>query len=151
MKPSIYLAGPIIGLTFGESENWRDYVKGKLPEMACFSPLRCSEHLLRHRGALIETSYEDNPMTSADGIMVRDHLDVMNRDLTFCFLTGAPRVSIGTVMELGFAYAHRKPVILVMEKTGNIHEHCMVRKAGVFSTDDLDEGIELAKAILLPN
>jgi nucleoside 2-deoxyribosyltransferase len=153
MQPSIYLAGPITGLTFGESESWRDLVKRSLKQAGidCFSPLRAQEHTLRHRGILLATSYEDDPMTSADGIMFRDHWDVKTRDLTFANVLAAKEKSIGTSMELAWAYAYCKPVVLVMEKTGNVHEHCMFRKAGVFSVQTLGEGIELAKAILLPS
>jgi nucleoside 2-deoxyribosyltransferase len=150
MQPSIYLAGPITGLTFGQSESWRDYVKGKLDgnyKVKCFSPLRAQEFLKDH-GIITPHPYDENPMTTGDAIMTRDFWDVQRTDLTFANLLGAPRQSLGTVMELGFAYALRKPVILLMEKSGNVHDHAMVRKAGAFTTDNIDEGIELVKAML---
>jgi nucleoside 2-deoxyribosyltransferase len=62
-------------------------------------------------------------------------------------MAGATRVSIGTVMEIAWAHAYGKPVVLVMEE-GNVHDHPMIRECSPFIVHTLDEGIELVNAIL---
>ena len=45
-KPSVYLAGPIKGLTFDEGQEWRDVITDMLePEIDAFSPLRWKQVL----------------------------------------------------------------------------------------------------------
>ena len=65
-------------------------------------------------------------------------------------LLGAERVSIGTVMEIAFAHAYRKPVVAAMEK-GNAHEHAMLCEAIGFRCATLEEAADVARAILLPD
>ena len=153
MTFKVYLAGPITGLTYGEAESWRDYIRTSAHrldnQIKWYSPLRQQEHL-REQGVLIATYSDDNPMTSRHGIMTRDAWDVRTCDLMFCNLLGATKVSVGTVMELGMAFAWNKPTVLVMEKHGNVHEHVMVDNALTFRTDNLDAGIRLTADILLP-
>lgn len=146
----VYLAGPITGMTYDGSESWRRVAKSFLePEIKAYSPMR-QQDFLRNVGVLTANGPALDSTTTDDGIMVRDHFDVMTSDLVLVNLLGAmERVSIGTVMELGFAYAHRKPVVLMIEDTDNIHDHGMVRKAGVFRASTLEEGLRLTKSILL--
>lgn len=149
MTFKVYLAGPISGLTYDGAQEWRGYVKDRLaPKIAAYSPLR-SKQYLRTEGVL-EQSYEFNPLSSDRGIMTRDHWDCMTSDLIFCNLFGADRVSIGTVQEIAWAFAYRKPLVVVMERQGNAHDHPMVREAIGYRTDDLDEAIHVARSILLP-
>jgi hypothetical protein len=60
-------------------------------------------------------------------------------------------LSIGTIMELGWADAYRKPVVVAMEAEGNLHEHPMVREAIGYRLPTLDAALAVTKAILLPN
>ncbi len=58
------------------------------------------------------------------------------------------KISIGTVIELGWADAYRKPVILVMEKEDNPHDHPMVREIAGYYVNTLTAGLELTIALL---
>ncbi len=58
------------------------------------------------------------------------------------------KISIGTVIELGWADAYRKPVILVMDKEDNPHDHPMVREIAGYYVNTLTAGLELAIALL---
>ena len=148
-KPKIYLAGAISGLTYDDAEAWRHGVASALsPDIECFSPLRNKQYL-RSEGVL-EQSYPHSAFSSDRGINTRDHWDCMTSDLIFVNLLGASRVSIGTVMEIAWAYAYRKPCVVVMEPSGNVHEHPMIREAIGFRVQTLEEGIVAARAILLP-
>lgn len=62
---------------------------------------------------------------------------------------GAKKVSIGSVMEITWADAWRKPIIIVMEKD-NVHAHAMIKEVAGFIVSDLDEAIAIAIAVLSP-
>jgi nucleoside 2-deoxyribosyltransferase len=151
MNFKVYLAGPIKGLTYNEATNWRDTVRDSLPStVLTYSPMRGKQRLQEiTSGEKIKCAYEDNPLTSAKGINMRDYFDVASSDAVFVYLKGATQVSIGTVMEIAWARAFNKPVILVMEKEGNIHHHSMLLYPCGFHVETLEEGIDCLKALLL--
>jgi nucleoside 2-deoxyribosyltransferase len=145
--PSVYLAGPISGLSFDASETWRHEFKRHVGHaLTCLSPLRGKDYL--RANGVIEQSYEA-PLSTDRGIMTRDHFDCSRADLIVCNLTGTERVSVGTVMEIAWAFAYRKPLILIMEP-GNVHDHPMVREAVGFRASDVEEAALLALGILTP-
>lgn len=145
MKPSLYLAGPVIGLTNLQANEWRDYVSGQLQGFIdCYSPLRA------RKMDFYTGSVPDMPLLTDKGITVRDRSDVMRCSGLLVNVMGANVVSIGTCIELGWADAWRKPIIMVMEKK-NIHNHPMVRDLAGYIVHDLDEAIALAKTLFLPN
>ena len=148
-KPSVYLAGPITGATYGECTDWRGYVTTELePDIISFSPMRHKSYLSGE--TQIGDSYEHTVLSSQRGIFARDSYDCSKVDMVFVNLLGATRVSIGTVMEIAWAWSYRKPIILVMEDTGNIHEHSMLKEACPFRVTSLKEGVNTVKALLLP-
>lgn len=144
----IYLAGPINGLTFDGAQGWRTYFTDKIDQqIACFSPLRGKEYLTM-RGPL-EGSYAEFPLSSDRGITTRDRADCMGADLVVFNMLGAQRVSIGTMVEFGWADAARVPSVLIMEKAGNIHDYPMVREIAGFRVDNLEDAIAIAEIVLL--
>lgn len=145
---TLYLAGPITGLSYGESVNWREYVSNHLPEyIAAVSPMRGKQYLDKEQ--VIALSYEDIPLSCRKGITCRDRYSVMACDMLFVNLLGATKVSIGTVMEIAWADMLRKPIVLVMEKEGNVHEHPIIQEVVGFHVHTLDEGIAIADATLM--
>lgn len=123
----IYLAGPITGCSWNESEDWRDEFKGiKIPNVECFSPLRGKQYL-QHE-TQISDRYDEMTMSSAKAIMSRDFFDVSTSAAIVVNLRNAKRVSIGTVMEIAWAYQRRIPIIAILEKE-NIHNHSMLDEA----------------------
>lgn len=145
----LYLAGPITGISYRDSTDWRKYVAKKLPpQIKVISPLRGKTYLRTKKQ--IKTSYENIPLSSAKGIASRDRFDTMRCDALLVNLLGAKKVSIGSVLEIGWADAFRKPIILAIEKEGNPHDHAELKEVANFIVDNLDEAIELAIKILLP-
>ena len=146
----MYLAGPIAGLTYDEGQDWREYVQGKMdPQIRSISPLRCKRERLVRTGTITD-SYEDFALTTQKGITTRDRFDCTRADLVFINLLGAKSVSIGTCIEFGWADAARNPIVMVIEKKSNLHDHPMIRDIAGFRVESLDEGILIAEAILLP-
>ena len=147
----VYLAGPITGLSYDGAQDWRDVAKRVLAEshVKAVSPLRSKEYL---RGIPALTAdcagYGDlNCMSSPRGIMTRDHYDATQSDALLVNLLGSTRVSIGTVMEIAWAWDNGLPVVVAMEKEGNPHEHAMITEAIGFRVTTLEEAIQVIVAI----
>jgi len=148
-RPKVFLSGPISGLTYDGSEAWREEFEALVgPEITCLSPLR-AKHFLRPHGAIEQSYGEVSTLSSDRGIMTRDHYDCARADLVVCNLSGVNRVSIGTVMEVAWAFAYRKPLVMIMEP-GSVHDHPMIREAISFRAKDVAEAAALVRAILLP-
>ena len=144
----LYCAGPITGISYEESTDWREYVAKKLPKyIHAVSPMRGKKYLTNDK--VIKDSYEEHALSSQKGITCRDRMDVMRCDAILVNFLGAAKVSIGSVLEIAWADAWRKPIIIVMEKE-NIHNHAMIREMAGFITDTLDNAIIIATAVLSP-
>lgn len=155
MRPSVYLAGPITGLTYDDGQDWREALKKEFGVVGidAFSPLRQQSYLKKFgtldAGGLNSSYFGAHPLTNPPGITDRDRFDVMTRDTILVNLLGAERPSIGSVLEIGWADAYRKPCVVVMEE-GNIHDHAMIHGCAGFVTDDLETAVDTVKAVLLP-
>ncbi|TFG98547.1 hypothetical protein E4H12_05770 [Candidatus Thorarchaeota archaeon] len=149
MKPTVYLAGPITGTSYDECADWRDQVKMWLaPSIVAYSPLRSKQYLRNETN--VKDAYDEFVLSTQRGIYTRDLYDCRTKDLIFVNFLGAQKVSIGTVMEIAWAAAFNKLIVLVMEKEGNIHEHSMLREACPLRAETLEDGLFITKALLLP-
>lgn len=152
-EKSVYLAGAITGLTAEDATDWRESVKESLAEdgIVGYSPMRAKDYLSA-AGVLSgrPEAYDQYVLSTAKGITYRDSWDVQTKDLILVNLLGAERVSIGTVLEIGMAYAQRKPIVVAMEDD-NVHVHAMLNTMAGWIVDDLDYAVALTKAILLPD
>lgn len=148
MKHYVYLAGPITGLTYEGCTDWRDKVAEQLnnESVRCLSPLR-GKQFLSGKGAIHSGSYDDN-VISSKGITRRDMFDTLRSTAIFVNLLGAERVSIGTCMEIAWAYQNQIPSIVLMEKDNVHRKHVMIQEASMYIADSLEEGIKLMKFLL---
>lgn len=150
---SVYLAGPITGLTYDQGQDWRDYAELCLRNIGieALSPLRAKSYLRKLHGPISGTGEEYahlGPMSLPRGVMTRDRFDATRCDVLLVNLLGAEKVSIGTVMEIAWADLKRTPIVVAIEPIGNPHEHMMINEAIGFRTPDLDEAINITTAIL---
>lgn len=150
MKPKVYLAGPIAGLSFDDATTWRILAKGLLADSGidAYSPLRNKEYF-KDINKFENKGYEEFPLSTSKAVVCRDFLDCTTSNVVIVYLLGAKSISIGTVMEIAWAYQARVPIILVMEKD-NLHSHCMVNECANFKVDNLEDAINIAKSVLLP-
>lgn len=157
-NPRVYLAGPIRGLNYNEATEWREQATAALGAVGIdgMSPMRAKAYLKGSADAAdvgrqkLADTYPQHPLSTARAIVTRDRKDCMRSDMVIMYLKGAKTVSIGSVMEIAWADAARVPVVLVMEKEGNIHEHGMIAETCGFRVETLDEAIHVVKAVLLP-
>jgi nucleoside 2-deoxyribosyltransferase len=152
MKPTVYLAGPITGLNYNGCTEWREEVTAALaPGIKAFSPMRAKAYLksiAEISGTGVEYAHM-GVLSQARSVMTRDRFDATRCDVLLVNLLGAKAVSIGTVMEMAWADLARTPIVCVMEKTGNQHEHMMVNEAIGFRVETLDEAVHVINSILL--
>lgn len=115
--------------------------------IVCLSPMRGKTYL-KQMGSIVHTEYQDWVLCRDDAIMARDFFDCNRADVVVFNFLGATRASIGTVMEVAWAYAKHTPMVFVMEKEGNCHDHPMVRACGGFRCETLEEAKLVVRAIL---
>jgi nucleoside 2-deoxyribosyltransferase len=145
----VYLAGPIAGLSYDGATDWREYAIQKLYPIIGLSPMRAKE-CLKHVTEFGQHGFPEHALSTQKAITARDRFDCQRSDLVIFNLLGATRVTIGTMIEMGWADAARVPSIVIMEKDGsNLHEHAIVNEICGFRASSLDEAIDLAKAILV--
>lgn len=143
----VFLSGPITGLSYAESTEWRKYVQDNLPDnVIAFSPLRNKPHL-KEESSLLD--HYDHVLSTSKSITKMDYFDVKRSDLILVNLLNTKRVSIGTVMEIAWAYEMGKPIIVAMEKD-NIHQHSMIRECSDFILPTLEEALDIVLHILMP-
>ncbi|MBI2628227.1 MAG: hypothetical protein HYW71_02225 [Candidatus Niyogibacteria bacterium] len=144
----LYCAGPITNVSYNESVDWREYVADKLPaHIKAVSPMRGKKYLAAEKN--IKDSYEKHPLSCQKGITCRDRMDVKRCDMILVNFLNASKVSIGSVMEIAWADAWQKPIIIVMEEN-NIHSHAILREVSGFIVSNLDEAIATVTAVLSP-
>lgn len=152
----VYLSGPIDGLNYAETTGWRDYVGGYFHRAGV--DVRDPMRQRVYKNA-IDRVTADRPldevvitvhssMNSDRGITVRDHKDTIMSDLLFVNLLDARKVSLGTVAEVAWAYDRRITTVVVMEESGNCHEHPMLREMISYRVSSLDDGIRVSLSVL---
>lgn len=152
----IYLAGPITGLLHADTIKWRDKFTAAFEgtNIQCFSPMRGKDHL-----ALLDTaiagSYPEDILACEKAIMTRDRHDCTKCDLVVmnllkAYMPPSGKVSVGTIIEIGWADANRVPIIAIMDKEGSPYEHPMVNQAVGFRCETIEQAVETAKIILVP-
>ena len=144
--PVVYLAGPMSGKTSQEAEGWRNYAANILGEyrIESRSPMRDKELLWTSDDHTIQHTY-DHVLGTSKGITTRDRNDVINCDGVIAVFEDTDRVSIGTMIELGWADAWRKPVVVVLDDT---HQHPMVHEIAGYICDDVDEACAVMASVL---
>lgn len=149
----MYLAGGIAGLPGSDATLWRCRAEIDLAirGIESLDPMRSKDALGAQ--AKISTNFHDyadrGAFFTSRGIMTRDFNDVKRCDALLVNLLGLEKPSLGTIMELAWAYAFQKPAVVVIEAAGNPHDnHPMIHEAMPFRVTTLDEAIDAVAVIL---
>lgn len=147
----VYLAGPIKGKTIEESSRWREDMEERLDDLGVvtYNPLK----FIPKEAISPETILSDAPgiegvIHTKDSIYKRDFYNMKDSTIVLANLLGAGQVSIGTMVELGWASWKGLPIIVVMEKEGNPHQHVFVSGAASFLVDNLDDAVEIIRTLI---
>lgn len=134
MSKKVYMCGPITSLSIEEARSRRSELSIGLSEkISIIDPLRG-----------IVTGHE----FTHESVLKRDRSDVMSSDLVLADLRGVNIVSIGSMIEFGWADALRIPIITIMEDSGNPHEHFWVRELSTYVVNNTSEACYLANLLL---
>lgn len=154
-KPICYLAGPIAGTTL-DDQDWRTEAwAALLGDFQVLSPLRGKHQIFkRSYGGSIDSDYRkyshEGCNFGAEGIMARDFNDVRRADVILANLSDwQPGVSIGTAMELAWAYADRTPAVCVLDDDSPVLKHPMLTAAvGPFRCSELADAVVLVRQLM---
>ena len=166
MEGKVYLGGPISGLNYNDAQDWRE---GVTAELSCFgiyaySPLRMKQFLAElptiagHDSNLYPARDDlQRAIASPSGVLGRDHNDCVTSDVLFVNFLDSVRPSLGTAMEIAWAWDYHIPVVMCIEaQDDNVmvqpspNEHIMFQAATTYRVESLVAGVELTKSIILP-
>jgi nucleoside 2-deoxyribosyltransferase len=153
VSKTCYLAGPIDGLSFQDGVEWRRYATEKLAVEGIkgLSPQRGKDYVGGNEGlademdfATQEKVFADRLMSDAKFVLGRDKFDALNCSVLLVNFKGARRASIGTIMEIAWAFLQGKPIIVVADDDDTLHRnHPMLRGTFTSITNNLDDAIGL--------
>lgn len=150
----VYLAGGIKGLTYEEATRWRGIASCMLSDasngkITCLDPLRFQE--FRDKGSEEIDSHDNAVALSSSRFLTdQDRFDVARADLILANFLPSREISIGTVMEIAWADAHRKPVIIAAREDDPHWVHPMLRQCVTHRFGTIEEAAEAAWQFLLP-
>lgn len=150
----VYLCGPITGATFEECRfGWRQDVAKQLymEGIQTLNPIRqlkIKEMKLDNLGKMPSGGAEVGVLSTGRGLTERDRFDTFRSTLIFCNLLGATKISVGSMIELGWADAKRIPIVACMEED-NLHRHGMVEALCPWIVPTLEEGIQTVLDLLV--
>lgn len=152
-RPKVYLSGPMTGLIYENADDWRQYAAMVLEKygMEAVSPLRGKEML---KGKQFKgTAIPELVNGSTKAITFRDHMDTATADVVLVNLAdsdAAGSVSIGTVAEIAWAYAHRVPVVVATGKSTiakTMMQHPIMEGCAPWIVEKLDDAVEIIRQL----
>lgn len=143
-RGTVYLGGPITGRTWEEAAAWRASAAHELFRVGW-------KYLDPMRGEAEQFGFAEKdvlPSTFAGDreAAMRDVFDIERSSVILVNLEGSTRVSIGTMCELGYAYARGKFIITVLP-TGDTHDHLFVKAMSSAVVGSLTEAINMLKGL----
>ncbi len=136
MKRLVYLSGPMGGCSFKEMSAWRDYVSDSLNSgtLKCVSPVRSfGEGIV--------------PVETPKWVNRRDYFDCVSAQCVLVNFKGMKTLSIGTIMEIAWAYQKQIHIVCVCDPDGP-QTHPMLKDSITHEVSTLDEGILAVKELL---
>lgn len=150
MSKKVYLCGPITGLTYDEATQERERLVAKFKDLGieALNPMRGKIFMLESREEVFKAKSYENVIASDKGIVGRDRSDVFQSNAILADFRGAKKASIGSCVEFGWADAMRIPIITVMAKTGEVHDHGFIHQLSTYVVEDMEEAIDLTAMLL---
>lgn len=144
---TIYLAGPISGLTWNEATEWRNTITPVLKELGynVLNPLT-GKDFLEDKGVIQPNIQQHESVLAKYPVIYNmDMFRVRQSDILLVNFRGCKIVSIGTVSEINLAHEKDKLVILIMDKD-NIHNHPFITERSIV-VETMGEAITILKNI----
>lgn len=150
MKKTVYLAGPVTGLSHINATSWRTLASAHLStDIHALDPMRGTAHLANEER--LGHTYDADPMTTAKGITATCMRDCLTCDAMIVNVTHVKpnKLSAGTLIEMGWVSSRMTiPIILVCEE-GNVHrEHPIISTLSDYVVERLSTACELVNILL---
>jgi hypothetical protein len=144
--PKIYLTGPVTGVAPSERGDWRDKMRTAVePAVRLIDPLASGairSPLYRRPGSTLIPSMQE----FAAQTIARNKEAIQSCDLLFANLLESRTVSLGSVGEIFWADAYRKPVLIVRDALGNPHDHLLLNQVATWIFFDIDQAISQVRS-----
>lgn len=124
------------GCSFKEMREWRTYVATRLDS----ATLKCTDPTRSFGEGFV-------PKESPKWVNRRDYNDCVNAQCVLVNLVGMKQLSIGTIMEIAWAYQKQIPIVCVVEPDGP-QNHPMLQDSITHEVATLDEGIAAVKELM---
>jgi nucleoside 2-deoxyribosyltransferase len=150
MSKSVYLAGPITGLTYDDARfGWRKEFGERMTEhgVTVLSPMRHEGHLAEVKGPL-DKDYPSHIFSHGKMIVAKDFLDIDVSAIVVANFMGAKKASLGTVAEIGYAAAKGKTIVVIRDKDDAIHNHPFINEPAAVVVDNLEDAIAITGSLL---
>lgn len=145
----VYLAGPILGCTEGEANDWRGYIASMLERhgIVGISPLRCEPI----GGPTYEVIPDGDPKWHGpQAIGGKNFGDIAACDMCFMFFPAREpgrEMSAGTLIELGALKQAGKKTVIVSHDPF-VAKHSVVRYCADWVLPTLEDGIEVIVGLM---
>lgn len=147
MIKHVYLAGPITGQQQSAATDWRQHVTKKVKrDIICLSPVRDNVDYSDVKSRRAENDQLEDLLHGIK-IVTRDRMDIMRSDVVLVNVMNQNKLSIGTIGEIFWADAYRKPVIIV-KHNDSLYNHAMLDALCHWKFDDLDKAINQINTLL---
>jgi hypothetical protein len=145
---TVYLCGPITGLSARQATGWRRHVAELLAgEAEIIDPMRDFPDVTRRSAMPATLAAKAERLLHGKRTVARDRFDIRRADLVFACFLGAKSASIGAVGEIFWADAIGKPVVIVREED-NVHNHDMLNEIAGWVFNNLGDAVEQVKRVL---
>ena len=136
MKHTVYLSGPMGGCTYEEMTGWRH---------------KAANALNSNRVEVIDPTRSFTakrvPNETERWVNRRDFNDCTKASVVLVNFVGMKKLSIGTIMEIAWAYQKHIPIVAICESDGP-QNHPMLKDSITQEARTLEEGIALVKELL---
>jgi len=139
----VYLAGTIGGLSYTEATGWRAYASRRLADsgIVAIDPLRSEPNQWGEHP--IDPWSGTHLQSSARAITARSRMDAKRCDAMLAFLDGSQRMSAGTLIEMGWADENHRPIVAVIPRDDDPHNHPIVRETADFVVASVEQAIDV--------
>ena len=139
---NVYLAGPMRGHSEDTANGWRKVAATYLKShgIRALSPLR---------GNLGLDLNPDHPLLNPQGVNTQNLFDIRRSDMMLVNAVGVARPSVGTILEIGYAYAKDTPVVLAVEDE-DFHNEPLIRDMVGWRVRTLEAALAVVVHVLAP-
>ena len=144
-QPTVYLAGPITGLTQSQATTWRAEAAGLLMKhnicgLRPLIPIAVGNYVI--------PALADECRIAPLEVFKTDMKLLKGADVVLVGYPTGPRLSVGTAVEMGYAYAQKKPIVIWVQPdlipVGGEAQHPFVRFVATEVYDSLFDAVDAA-------